>query len=159
MLLEQGRFAAEQSLEDLERLHGVLLIALIDGLLENSNHGRDRLLEGIEGLGILLGLEEHGHTAQTDQGIDPDIGALWVLDGLAEEAVEVGLLAGERVASLLKCGPDDECSHLPVSCSGAGRSLVQVTRQISPLSVFEVLSSDRRNNTGSRVPGQLGLLV
>jgi hypothetical protein len=137
----------------------VLLVALVNGLLQDSDHGGDGLLEGSEGLGILLRLEEHSHAAQTNEGVNPDIGALRVLNGLAEQAVEVGWLAREGIASLLKRGPDDECSNLPVLCGAAGGGLVQVARQISPLAIFEVLSGDGSDDTGSGVPCQLLVLI
>jgi hypothetical protein len=159
VLLEESGLAAKESLEDLEGLHGVLLVTLIDGLLQDGNHLGDSLLESSQGLGVLLRLEKHGHAAETNEGVDPDIGALRVLNGLAEEAVQVGGLSGERVASLLECCPDDERSNFPVLCGAAGGGLVQVAGQVSPLSILEVLRGDRSNDAGSRVPCELLLLV
>ena len=159
VLLEQSRLAAEQGLEDLEGLHGVLLVTLVDGLLQDSDHGGDGLLESSKRLGILLRLKEHSHAAQTNQGVDPDIGALGVLDGLAKQVVEVSWLTREGITSLLECCPDDKSADFPVLCGAAGGGLVQVARQISPLAIFEVLGGDRSDDAGGRVPCQLLVLV
>jgi hypothetical protein len=112
------------------------------------------MLEHGKGLRVLIWFQEHCQAAQTQQGVDPDFSALGVLDGGAEEFVQVGRLAREGIAGRLKRCPDDVCTNLPVSCVLACGCLVQVARQVGPLSIFEVLGRDGGNDTGSGVPGQ-----
>ena len=146
-------------MEDLESLHGVVLVSLVDGGLENSNLRRNSLLEESKRLGVLIRLQEHCQTAQTEQGVGPDIGALGVLDGLAEQVVQVRRLAGEGITGLLERCPDDVCADLPVTGGRAGGSLVKVAGQISPLSVLEILSRNGGDDASSRVPCQGDILV
>jgi hypothetical protein len=159
VLGQKSGFAAKQGLENLESLHGVVLITLVNGSLEDGNHGGDSLLEESERLGVLIRLQKHGQTAQAKHGVGPDIGTLGVLDGLAEQVVQVRRLAGEGITSLLKCCPNDVCANLPVAGSCAGGSLVKVAGQISPLSVLEILSRNGGDDAGGRVPGQCDILV
>jgi hypothetical protein len=159
VLLQQGRLAAKKGLKDFESLHGTILIALIDGGLEDFDHAGDCILEHGKGLGVLIRLQEHSQAAQTEHGINSDLGTLRVLDGGLEELVQVGVLSWESIASGLECGPDDVCADFPVAGSLAGGGLVQVAWQIGPLAILEVLRCNGRNDAGSRVPGQCVVLV
>ena len=116
-------------------------------------------MEHGKSLGVLFRLQEHCEAAETQQRVDPDVDALGVLDGSAEELVEIGGLAGEGIASGLESCPDDVGANFPVSCVLACGSLVQVAGQVGPLSILKVLGCDGGDDTSRRVPGQRNLLV
>lgn len=159
VLLQQSRLAAQERLEDLEGLQSMVLVAVVDKLLQDIDHGGNRVLELGEGLRVLLGVQKHGEAAQTKHRVDADLGTLGVLDGVIEQLVQLSDLAGVGIADGLERGPHDEGADLAVADVGRGACLLEEAGQVSPLAVFEVDGGNGRDNTGGGVAGEGGIVV
>ena len=157
VLAEQRRLAGQELLEDVESLGDLLIIARLDDVLENVDHGRDKGLEGIDGLGILLGIEHEEAGANGHHGVDADIGALGVAESVVEDL--------EKLAEVLKGGgigldqaEDDVGTDFTLVDIGIGSQVHGNVAEIVPLALLEVKAGDDSDETGSGMAA-LGVLL
>ncbi len=159
VLSEKSRLVSQELLEDLESLAGLLVVAGLDSVLEDVDHGRNEGLESRHRLLVLEGLEHEQHRADGHHRVDADIGALRVAEGVAEELQELGNLIGEGGRVLLQQAEDDVRADLPLPQLGAARQGEEGRNQVRPLAVLEVDGGDGRNKPGVGMASAGGLLV
>ena len=139
---QQSRVTTKQILEDFERLHDVVLLLLLNGVLENSDHGRDQLLESFDRSLILLRVQVHSKLAQRHESVDTNFGAFGVADGLVEEVEEVLELLLKSFTKSIQDGEENVNSHSALSSVAIVTSLQEQVGQVSPLAVVQI---DLRN--------------
>jgi hypothetical protein len=152
---EEGGVQAEQGLEDLKGLHDTVLLVLVDGILEDSDHGGNHLLESLDGGDILLGVKVVGKLAQSQEGVDADLGALGVTDGLVEQGEQVLELLLEALTESLKNGEQDVDGNGPLVLVAAVSGLQEDVGQISPLAVLEINLGNSRDDPGDGVTDKI----
>ena len=157
VLAEQRRLASKELLENVESLGNLLIIAGLDNVLENVDHGGDEGLKGLDGLGILLGIEHEEAGADGHHGVDADIGALGVAESVVEDLEELAeVLEGGRVG--LDQAEDDVGTDFTLVDIGVGSQVHGNVAEIVPLALLEVKAGDDGNEAGSGMAA-LGVLL
>ena len=156
---KEGRLVREETVEDVKGLHGVLLVVVLDGLLEDLDHAGDGVLEALQGLDVLIGVEDHDELGEGQHGVGADLDGLGVLDGLVEQLKHLRHVLLEGVGRGLEQGVDDVDTDLTVPRNVAGGSLLEHARQLTPLSILKVELGNSRNDASLAVSCELLLLV
>ena len=155
----QGRVTTQEGLEDLEALHDAVLVTLIDGLLQNSDHGGQDLLESLDGSHVLLRVEVHAELAQREEGVDTDLFALGVADGLAEQIEQVLVLLLQTLAERLQNREENVDGNTTLVLVSAVAGLEQQVGQFGPLAIVQVDLGDGRDHTSDGVTDKVGRLA
>ena len=137
----------------------MLLVVLLDGLLEDLDHARNGVLEALQVLDVLVGVEDHDELGESKHGVGADLNGLGVLDGLVEQLEHLGHVLLEGVRGSLEECVDDVDANLTVPGDVAGGSLLEHAGQLTPLSILEIELGNSRDNASLAVSGELLLLV
>lgn len=157
--VEESRLVAEQLVEDLESLHGAVLLTVVNSLLQNADHVRDGVLEGLERLRVLVGVQNHTDLRKSEHCVDSDLSVLGVLDGLCEELEHSAHVLLEHVGHGLEECVDDVDTDFAVAGGLGGRGSLEEVGEVLPLAVCKVDLGDRGNNAGLGVAGKRLLLT
>ena len=109
---EERGVVGDEGVEDLEDDLVTLLILGLDGSLEDVNQARNEALHSLEGLGILLGLDDHEDGTNSADDVDADLLALRVLNAGLEELKELVGVVAEVGRVLLEHGVEEERTDL-----------------------------------------------
>lgn len=157
VLAEQRRLASQELLENVESLGNLLIIARLDDVLENVDHGGDEGLKGIDGLGILFGVEHEEAGTNGHHGVDADIGALGVAESVVEDLEKLAeVLEGGGVG--LDQAEDDVGTDFTLVNIGVGSQVHGNVAEIVPLALLEVKAGNDSDKTGSGMAA-LGVLL
>ncbi|ROV92110.1 hypothetical protein VSDG_07545 [Cytospora chrysosperma] len=115
---EKDRLVGEELLEDLKGLLGSLVIIVLDSILQDVDHGRNEVLDSSDDGIVLLGLDQHQHGANGHHGVDANVSALRILDGIGKEGEQLADLVGERSGIFLQDGVNDVGADLAVGNFG-----------------------------------------
>ncbi|KUI69369.1 hypothetical protein VM1G_11649 [Cytospora mali] len=96
----------KELLEDLKRLFGTLIVAVLNGILQHVDHGGDEVLDGRHDCLVLLGLNQHQDGTNRHHGVNADVSALRVLDGIGKEGKQLANLVGKGRRVFLQNGID-----------------------------------------------------
>jgi hypothetical protein len=157
--VQESRLVTEKLVEDLEGLHGAVLLAVVNSLLQNADHVGDGVLEGLERLGILLGVENHADLGKSKHCVDSDLGVLGILDGLCEELEHGAHVLLEHIGHGLEQSVDYVDTNLTVAGGLAGRGILEEVGKVGPLAISEIDLGDRGNDAGLGVTGKRLLLA
>ncbi|GKT44783.1 uncharacterized protein ColSpa_04964 [Colletotrichum spaethianum] len=102
------------------------------------DHGLDKLLNEVQALGVLLGVDEHQQSADGLDGAQADIGAGRVDDGLLDEAEKLLGLLGEVGGVVLEESEQDVGANLAVSDVVGGVQGQDSTNKVLALAILEV---------------------
>lgn len=147
VLGEDGDLKQQESIKNIEALGGGLLVVVVQALLKDVDHVRDKL--GKHGnLILLILLDKVANLTQGLNGCDTNDLGLRVNDGAAEEFEKLAQVVREGI-SHLEDGIDDINSDLAVTSGGTGRALEQEGDQLGPGAGGNLDSSHGGNDTGS----------
>lgn len=157
VLAEQRRLASQELLENVESLSNLLIIARLDDVLENVDHGGNEGLKGINSLGILLGIEHEEAGANGHHGVDANISALGVAESVVEDLEKLAEVLESRGVGLDQA-EDDVGTDFTLVDIGVGSQVHGNVAEIVPLALLEVKAGDDSDKTGSGVAA-LGVLL
>lgn len=157
--VQQGGVTAKKGLEDLEGLHDLVILTLVNGVLEHSNHRGNHVLECLDGAGVKLRLNVHGKLAQSEQGVDPNLGALGIADGLAKQSEKILELLLEGLAQSLEDGEEDVDGNSTLILVTAVGSPEEDVGEIAPLTIVQINLSDSGDDASNGVTDKRGALT
>ncbi|GKT59946.1 hypothetical protein ColTof4_00089 [Colletotrichum tofieldiae] len=135
---KEGGVVGQERLEDLEDVSVLVIVALRDGVLEDLDHGLDELLNEVQALGVLLGVDEHQQSADGLDGAQADVCASRVDDGLLDEAEKLLGLLGEVGGVVLEESEENVGANLAVSDVVGGVQGQKSTNKVLALAILKV---------------------
>lgn len=158
---DDGHLEHADLLEHIEDLSDTVLVALLETLVEDTDHLGHGGLHGSE-IGRGIALEILGDLAEGADGGDADLDALGILEALGKELHDLGEMLVERLAAVdegLEDGVEDEERDLAVGSVGRVGGLEEERQESGPRAGGELALGDLGDDTGDRVSDGSGLLV
>lgn len=156
---EERGVVGDEGVEDFEDDLVALLILGLDGSLEDVNQARNEALHGLEGLGILLGLDDHEDGTNSADDVDADLLALRVLNAGLEELKELVGVVAEVGRVLLEHGVEEERTDLASNDIVVVVEGQKLSEEVLTLAILHVGADDAGDETGERVADTSRLLL
>ncbi|KAH6609915.1 hypothetical protein Trco_003261 [Trichoderma cornu-damae] len=141
---EEGRVVGDEGVEDIKDGAVALFVASLHGGLENADHAGDESLHDLEGLGVLLGVNEHEDGADGPNDVHADLLAVVVDAGLEQLQELVGVVAEVRRV-VLEHGVEDKGADLARNDVVAGVEGHELLQEVLAITLLHVLAHDAGN--------------
>ncbi|KAK1246368.1 LOW QUALITY PROTEIN: hypothetical protein MKX08_000170 [Trichoderma sp. CBMAI-0020] len=156
--VEKRRVVGDEGVEDVEDGAVALLVASLDGGLEDVDQAGDESLHDGEGLGVLLGVNEHENGANSTHNVHAHLLA-FVVDASLEELQQLIGVVAEVGGIVLEHGIQDERADFAVDDVVAGVEGQQLGQEVLAVALLHVLANDAGNQTRQRVAVGRGRLL
>lgn len=156
--VEKSRVVGDEGVEDVKDSAVALLVASLDGGLENVDQAGDESLHDGEGLGVLLGINEHEDGTNSTNNVHAHLLAV-VVDASLEELQQLIGVVAEVGGIVLEHGIQDERANLAVDDVVAGVEGQQLGQEVLAIALLHVLANDAGDQTRQRVAVGSGRLL
>ncbi|KAK1246113.1 hypothetical protein MKX07_005182 [Trichoderma sp. CBMAI-0711] len=155
---QKGRVIGNEGVEHVKNGAVALLVASLNGSLKDVDQAGDKALHGLEGLGVLLGVDEHENGTNGADNVHADLLAV-VVDARLEQLEELIGVVAEVRRVVLEHGIEDERANLTVHNVVAGVEGQQLLQEVLAIARLHVLANDASNQARQRVAVGSGRLL